>query len=297
MGEKTKKFILVYNPASGAGKFKERLDGVIRAFQSRKAMLFIYRTEKETSENLLGFVRECKADGIIIAGGDGTLHEIINLLLAAGIRLPVGIIGCGTSNDFATYLKLNDDPEAYFDAIVTGKRRRIDLGRIGGRYFINVASAGVMTSIAHETDVKLKKSLGKLAYYLKGLEEIPKIKSMSLTVEADGVRYESEVILFVIINSAVVGSMKNVAAAKIDDGKLDFLAIKKSGLTGIIKIMSDLLMGKQVSDKDDVLYLQAKTFKVESASPDIISDLDGEPGPYLPIAVETVPDALEIYCP
>ena len=123
----------------------------------------------------------------------------------------MGIIGSGTSNDFATYLKINEDMEAYFDKIAAGNTRRMDVGRVGEQYFINVASAGMMTCIAHEVDRRLKNALGKMAYYLKGIGEIPKFRAVPLVITADGVKYELEAFLFVVINSSVVGSMKNVA--------------------------------------------------------------------------------------
>ena len=290
-----KKFILVYNPVSGSAKFKYRLDDFIRAFQERDALLIPYRTAPHDNTGLLKLIDEMQGDGVIIAGGDGTLSQTVNLLLSANVRLPVGIIGSGTSNDFASYLGLNADFTAYIDAVVNGNCRYIDVGKIGTRYFINVACAGVMTSIAHEVNAKLKNSLGKLAYYLKGLEELPKIKSVPLVVTCDGAVYRLNALLFVIINSAVVGSMKNVAAARIDDGKLDFIAIKKAGLAGLIKIMGDLLQGNGVTERDDVLYLQGRAFTVTSPGETLISDIDGEQGPPLPLTVEAIPRALAIF--
>lgn len=290
-----KKFILVYNPVSGSAKFKYRLDEFIHAFQERQSLLIPYRTAPRDNTGLLKLLDAVQADGIIIAGGDGTLSQTVNLLLTAGIRLPTGIIGSGTSNDFASYLGLKANLSAYADAVIEGKHRYIDVGKIGSRYFINVACAGVMTSIAHEVNAKLKNSLGKLAYYLKGLEELPKMKSVPLVVTCDGTEYRLNVLLFVIINSAVVGSMKNVAAARIDDGKLDFIAIKKAGLAGLIKIMGDLLQGNRVTERDDVLYLQGRTFTVASTGGTLISDIDGEQGPPLPLTVEAIPRALAIF--
>lgn len=291
-----KRFALVYNPVSGHATFKNRLDWIIEAFQKRGCMLLIYRTQKDNAGAFPEFLREAKVEGLLVAGGDGTLHEVVNLLLKTGQHLPVGIIGSGTSNDFASYLKINEDMDVYFDCIVAGKTRWVDLGRVGREYFVNVASAGMMTSIAHEVDVRLKNALGKMAYYLKGLGEIPKFRSMHIHLRADGRDYEIDAFLFVIINSAVVGSMRNVAAAaKVDDGKLDFLAVKKSSVTELMKITADLIAGNPVAEKNGVLHVQASDFLV-STEGKVQSDLDGEAGPLLPLHVETVGKALEVYC-
>lgn len=291
-----KKLVLFYNPVSGHAAFKNKLDWVIEAFQRRGILLILYRTKKEGNLDFADFVREVNPEGILAAGGDGTVHECVNIMVKAQLDLPLGIIGSGTSNDFATYLEINKDMEDYFDRIAAGTCRRMDLGRVGTEYFINVASAGMMTSIAHEVDARLKNALGKMAYYLKGIGELPKFHAVPLVIEADSVRYRIEAFLFVVINSAVVGSMKNVAKdVSVTDGKLDLLAIKKCNLPELMAITADLLQGKPVSEKNGVLHLQAKNFRI-AANEHLESDLDGEAGPMLPITIETVPSAIAIYC-
>jgi diacylglycerol kinase family enzyme len=154
----------------------------------------------------------------------------------------------------------------------------------------------MMTCIAHEVDRRLKNALGKMAYYLKGIGEIPKFRAVPLVITADGVKHELEAFLFVVINSGVVGSMKNVASGlAVDDGKLDLLAIKKCGVHKLMAVTADLVAGNPVSEKDCVLHLQAQNFHIETQG-ELQSDLDGEIGPSLPLTIETVPHAIAIYC-
>ena len=290
------KLVLFYNPVSGHAAFKNKLDWIIEAFQKRDILIIPYRTKKDGNEDFAAFVREVQPQGILAAGGDGTVHECVNIIVKNKLKLPLGIIGSGTSNDFATYLKINEDMEAYFDKIAAGDTCLMDLGRVGDKYFINVASAGMMTSIAHEVDARLKNALGKMAYYLKGIGEIPKFRAVPLRIEADGQLHEVEAFLFVVINSAVVGSMKNVAKdVSVTDGRLDLLAIKKCGLHKLMAVTADLVAGKPVSEKACVLHLQAERFRV-SAAEKLQSDLDGEAGPLLPLDIETVPAAIAVYC-
>ena len=224
------------------------------------------------------------------------MHEIVNLVVKNGLHLPIGIIGSGTSNDFATYLHINDDYDAYFDAIASGSTRRVDLGKIGEDYFINVASAGVMTGIAHEVPPRLKNALGKFAYYLRGIGEIPKIRTAHFHVEADGAPYEFDAFLFLVVNSATFASFKNVLPyAEIDDGKLDFLAVKKANVAQIMRLSTDLFAGRPVYELPVLFHLQAAHFKIVADAP-LAGDLDGEAGPMLPMEVTTVPKAVEVYC-
>lgn len=288
--------MLFYNPVSGHAAFKNKLDWIVEAFQRRGILVVFYRTRREGNEAFIPFVQEIQPDGLLVAGGDGTVHEIVNLMMKGNLDLPLGIIGSGTSNDFATYLGVNTDLEAYLDTIASGRTRRVDLGLMDGTYFINVASGGAMACIAHEVNARIKNSLGKMAYYLKGIGELPKFRYFPLKIEADGAHYELETFLFVIINSPVVGSMKNVAnGVAVDDGKLDLLSIGKCSIPKLMSITADLIAGKSVSEREDVLHVQAKHFRIESGIP-VESDIDGECGPMLPLTIETVPRAVAIYC-
>lgn len=288
--------MLFYNPVSGHAAFKNKLDWIVEAFQRRGILVVFYRTRREGNEAFIPFVQEIQPDGLLVAGGDGTVHEIVNLMMKGNLDLPLGIIGSGTSNDFATYLGVNTDLEAYLDTIASGRTRRVDLGLMDGTYFINVASGGAMACIAHEVNARIKNSLGKMAYYLKGIGELPKFRYFPLKIEADGAHYELETFLFVIINSPVVGSMKNVAnGVAVDDGKLDLLSIGKCSIPKLMSITADLIAGKPVSEREDVLHVQAKHFRIESGIP-VESDIDGECGPMLPLTIETVPWAVAIYC-
>ena len=290
-----KKILLVYNPVSGGANFKKNLDETIEKFQRRNILLTIYRTRADlTAEEFAEVVKISGAEGVIAAGGDGTLHAVINWLKKSEINLPVGIIGSGTSNDFATYLEI--DAENYFDAIAENKIRPVDLGFVNGKdYFINVASAGVFTSIAHEVDARQKNSLGKLAYYLHGIGEIPKFKSVPLKISADGKNFEVDAFLFLVLNSSAVAGLKKITAAtKIDDGKLDFIALKKCSPRSLINLAQKIFSGKCIDFDENIFYIQAKTFEINSPEK-LISDLDGEIGETLPLKIETVPHAINFF--
>ena len=290
-----KRILLIYNPVSGHAAFKRRLDNIIEACQRRGILLSMYRTRRGDWFDFEACVRESRAEGLISAGGDGTLHAVVNAVMKSSIDIPIGIIGSGTSNDFATHLGI-DDLNKYLDAVADGRTRKVDIGVVNGReYFINVASAGMLTSIAHEVNTKLKNSLGKPAYYLRAVCEIPKFRSHSIKVDADGIEFELDAFLFVVLNSSTVAGLKNVADfASIDDGKLDFVAVKQCSLQRLMKLTRDLFSGAGVLDEDVVFKLQSKRFYISSEE-ELISDLDGEAGDELPIEIETLPRAVEIF--
>ena len=291
-----KKILLVYNPVSGNANFRKNLDEIIESFQRRKILPILYRTRAENfAEDFFESVKISGAEGIIAAGGDGTLHRIINYMKNFNINLPVGVIGSGTSNDFATHLKISDT-EKYFDSIAENKTIQIDLGLVNDReFFINVASAGVFTSIAHEVDSKQKNSLGKIAYYLHGLGELKNFKSVPLVIIADEQIFEIEAFLFLVLNSPAVASLKKISdIAKIDDGKLDLLALKKCSPRSLLNLTQKILAGKCIDTDENIFYIQAKNFVINSPA-NLISDLDGEIGDNLPIKISTIHRAINFF--
>ncbi|MBR5913426.1 MAG: YegS/Rv2252/BmrU family lipid kinase [Selenomonadaceae bacterium] len=291
-----KKILMVYNPVSGNAKFKRRLDDIIETFQRRKILLATYRTTpNDTARDFYECVKVFNPCGIISAGGDGTLHAVINWLMKLEFDLPVGIIGSGTSNDFATHLKISDDEE-YFDAIADNQTLTVDLGLVNEHeYFINVASAGALTAIAHEVDARQKNSLGKIAYYLHGLSEIPNFKSVQLKIFADGQNFNVDAFLFLVLNSpAVAGLKKVVDAAQIDDGKLDFIAIKKCSPQKIFSLTKKIFSGNCVDDGTNIFNVQAKNFEISSTT-NLTSDVDGEIGDALPLKISCIPSAIKIF--
>lgn len=292
-----KRFVLVYNPVSGHATFRRQLDNIIDAFEKRGAMLIPYRTKIDNSA-LPEFIKEAASDGVIAAGGDGTLGEVVDYVVRNDLKTPVAVFGSGTSNDFATYLNLTGGDEvidAYIDRIVAGNKKPVDVGCANGRYFINVASAGMLTTVAHEVNVRVKNVVGKIAYYIRGIGEVPNFRTLPLHIEADGAEYDVHAYFFVIVNSGIAGGLKNVAPlAKLDDGKLDLIVVKKCSLPSFVALAKDVVSGNVRPDDPNLLYVQAKKITVDAGEA-VEGDLDGEKGPSLPMKVETIPHAIEMF--
>lgn len=252
---------------------------------------------RDDTVTFVHLAQELHADGIIVSGGDGTVHSVINAMFAAGADMPLGIIPSGTSNDFATFLKLSNDLEQCAKVISAGRIRTVDVGQVNGdRYFINVASAGLLSSVAHSADTVLKNTLGKVAYYLKGIEELPNFRPLKMKINADGTIFEDEIFLFLIANSGTIGSFRNIAPnAQINDGKLDLLVASKCRLPELMRLFISLLTGTHVNHKS-VRYIQAKNITIECAD-ELESDLDGELGPRLPICVTAISNKLKMFSP
>jgi diacylglycerol kinase (ATP) len=291
-----RKFILVYNPIAGDASFKFKLDHVIEEFQKKSCIIIPLRVSNDLeSKDFVMLAQEITIDGIIVSGGDGTIHEVINHMLEQEIDLPLGIIPSGTSNDFAAYLQLDKNIETCVDIITEGKSKTFDVGKVNDKYFFNVASAGLMTSVAHNADSVLKNTLGKIAYYLKGLGELPNFKALKMRIVADQQVIEEEIFLFLVMNSGTVGGFPNlVPHARIDDGKLDLLIVNKCNLPELMSLFISFLKGIHCNSKY-VTCLQAENIHIECLE-EVESDLDGELGPQLPLTIKIIPNKIKVFC-
>ncbi|CUH97557.1 hypothetical protein P22_3688 [Propionispora sp. 2/2-37] len=292
-----RRFLLIYNPLSGNTAFKTELDYVIQLFQRQHCLLIPARTEKkEDTPSFIQWAEELHADGIIAAGGDGTIHEVVNAMLEANTTIPLGLIPCGTSNDFAAFLKIDRSMEQCVGVITGGRCRSIDVGMINDKYFMNVASAGLLASVVHKTDTTLKNTLGKVAYYLKSLEALPNFRSLPIEIHADGLVIKDDILLFLVMNSGVAGGFTNLApAARLDDGKLDLLIVNRCNVTEFMRLLIALATGNHTNHKN-ITYLQARDITITCDEP-LESDLDGELGPPLPLRLSALPNRLKVFMP
>ncbi|RYD02222.1 hypothetical protein N752_25765 [Desulforamulus aquiferis] len=157
----------------------------------------------------------------------------------------------------------------------------MDIGKFNGRYFINIAAGGALTELTYEVPYKLKTIIGQLAYYLKGFEKLPHIKSSRVRIEFNDECFEGEIMLFLLANTNSVGGFERLAPrAAIDDGLFDLLIIKKTDLVRFIHLAGEAIRGYHINDQY-VIYAQAREVKV-SVENNMPVNLDGEYGGLLP---------------
>lgn len=292
-----KKVKLIYNPAAGDKSFNSYLDKFLEKFQAAGFKVDIYRSMEPGDfgrglENI-----DQSFEAVIVAGGDGSASEMVDLMQKKNIDLPLGIIPAGTANDFASFLGMTQNIENSVKRILDWQIKEIDVGRVNGRYFLNVCVGGIISQIAHGTETEMKNRLGKVAYYLQGLKELPNIKSMQLEIETSQKKIEGEFLGFFIFNSKDAGGFKNIAKlASIDDGLFDLLAVKTGNILKLSSAAADLFNGKEIKNKN-LIYLQDNYFKItlKNNSQEQHCDIDGEKGPAFPLEIELIPSAQKVF--
>ena len=291
----------IYNPTSGREELKKNLYEILDTLEGYGIETSCHQT-KGSGDAAKAAVDAANRgfDIVIAAGGDGTLYEVVNGLSPLENRPKVGIIPAGTTNDFARALAI---PKAFNQAaeiIGKGKSMAIDIGQYRDRYrnayFINIAGGGKLTELTYEVPSKLKTRLGQLAYYVRGIEKLPFIKPIKITIEADGLTIVEEVMLFLIANSNSVGGFEKLApTADLQDGLFDVIVLKKTSLPEFIRITSHAIKGEHLKDPK-VIHFQTNRLRITQENTEaVLINLDGELGGSLPGEFAVLPKHIEIF--
>lgn len=290
---------LIYNPSSGNGNFKNHLDYIIDRFQQREMQIEPYRiSKKESMDRMLIHLkdREKEYNRILIAGGDGTLHQVFNGLLKYDIDLPVGIIPAGTANDYARYLNLPNTMEALIDILLEDHYILSDVGLMNGKYFINVASVGSLIDISQKTKPELKNNLGILAYYIHGISELVNLKSFFIKITSKQMSYEGEIYFMILMNGKSAGGFHKIAPkASICDGLLEVVVFKKCPVYEFASLLLSVLQGEHIHN-EHVMYFKTDEISI-TCDEKVGTDLDGEAGASFPLKVQVIPNKLKILTP
>ncbi|WNS76038.1 diacylglycerol kinase [Bacillus sp. DTU_2020_1000418_1_SI_GHA_SEK_038] len=288
---------IIYNPTSGREIFKKHLAEVLQKLEIAGYETSCHATTGPgDATNAARIAVERKYDLVVAAGGDGTINEVVNGLAEQAYRPKLGIIPVGTTNDFARALHIPRDIEAAADIIAKGDTIPVDIGRINDKYFINIAGGGRLTELTYEVPSKLKTMLGQLAYYLKGIEMLPSIRSTEVSIEYDGKLFEGEAMLFLVgLTNSVGGFEKLAPDSSINDGLFSLLILKKTNLADFIRIATLAVRGEHINDPQ-VIYTQANRIKVQS-SEKLQLNLDGEFGGLLPAEFVNLYRHLEVFVP
>src|ERR1700726_3464688 len=139
--------LVILNPAANRGNMR-RHRAVVRERAEREQAEYVEtRLQGEAKERAMQAAAEGRP--VIIVGGDGSVHEVVNGILSSGRRVPLGIVAAGSGNDYAwNTLKLPHDPAAAIERAFTGQLVNSDAGIVNGKYFANSFSVGLDADIA-----------------------------------------------------------------------------------------------------------------------------------------------------
>ncbi len=276
--------IVILNPAANRGKM-EQYRALLRRRLDTEPQAEYVETSKQGEAQELALKAAKEGRPVIIVGGDGSVHEVVNGMLHAGRRVPLGIVAAGSGNDYAWgALELPHDPAAAVERAFTGQLVESDAGIVNGRYFANFFSIGLDADIvvAARYMKKIPFMSGSRLYYgttikqlLFGYHRLPWLK---LTLEGAGELVEVETnryILIAVTNGPTYGAGFRInPTASYNDGLFDVCAIRYTPLPRALKLLPVVHRGEH-GELPEVTFFRARSVHIECLQP-VNIQMDGE---------------------
>lgn len=290
-----KKVKFIYNPFSGEKEILKYLDYLIYSYQKKSFTVIPYRLgfDRDISEAFADI--DDTFDHILISGGDGTVNEVVNGMKKLNIDLPIGVIPAGTANDFAHLIGMPQSIRYSIDAILNSEVSLVDLGKANDKYFVNIFSCGLFTDVSQKTPTEYKNTFGKLAYYFTGIKELPKFKTLDLSIKSKSFNYEGSSILFFVFNGRTAGNLEVAHDSTVDDGYLDVIIIPADNILEKLSILPHLLNKNNTSYPKRIIHFKTDEIEIDvKNSNEYTTDIDGEQGPKFPIKITCEKNSLKV---
>jgi diacylglycerol kinase (ATP) len=286
--------LLILNAKSRSGA--EASAGILTALRERGAEL-VGGAPVEPGEVDARLPR-VTPDGIdlaLIGGGDGTLNGALPYLLRIGI--PLGVLPLGTANDFATSLGIPAEPNAAIDVALFGRAMDVDIGRVNGKPYLNVASLGLGVKVTETLSGELKARLGFFGYPRAVLRAYREARPFGARVRVDAGREQRiRCIHLAVGNSRRYGGGAIIAQdARLVDARLHLLALKPMPLWRLL-VLSPWVSSGRYRGLREVASLNGARFEIETSRPLLIS-ADGEILGRTPATFEVMSRALRVMVP
>ena len=294
-------FFVILNPAAGHGRGKRRFESYLPLLRAHLGAFDSAATSGPGDEREIADRAIADGYGAIIAvGGDGTWGAVADRIVRSGRKdVALGLLPAGTGNDFGKSIGVRTDSvEKIVRGIAEGRRRLIDVGRAGTRYFLNVVGFGFDIAVIDDA-AGFPLLHGDLLYRFCALRQLFKYKRLPIEI-SDGVAPPSrdDHLMLTISNGNYFGGSFHIAPdAALDDGQLNAVSIFDAGPLGRAGLFSKVAHGAHQGHAR-VRVRQAPRFTVRFDSPvryeidGEVYDLDGKT-----LDVEAVPRALSIFVP
>jgi diacylglycerol kinase (ATP) len=212
-------------------------------------------------------------DLVIAAGGDGTVNEAVQAL--TGSRTALGVIPAGTVNLWASEIGMPRSPAALAHTLLHGQVRPVDVGRVGERRFLLMASMGLDATAIHAVSPALKQRWGRLAYGLALGRLARTYRGTPIRLVLDGKTFSCTALMLVIGNTQRYGGpFQATAHALADDGMLDVVVMQGHRVWQGLGTAAVMVSGMPMLRRH-LMYGRARTITVECATPMHIQ-VDGE---------------------
>ena len=293
-----KKLLFIVNPVAGRNLYKKVFPEMIQEFMEAGYLVTTYLTQSPSDAERYAALCGADYDRVVCLGGDGTFAQVVAGLKQCGKDMPVGYIPAGSSNDFGALHGLSTDLVTAAHDAVTGGVKAVDCGTFNDKLFIYVAAFGAFVATSYVTPQDLKNALGRPAYFLDVMRELPRIKAEHMKVTANGQTFEGNYIFGAITNNTSVSGVVSLPEGTVvtDDGEFEVVLIENlTTLPELGDTVYSVLSGDFISK--NITFFHASELTIEADNP-IDWTLDGE---YhqgdLVVKIENHKQSLKVYVP
>jgi YegS/Rv2252/BmrU family lipid kinase len=239
---------ILYNPVAGRGKAKATVAAVVDEATRHFPGVELFATERAGDGVRLG--RLCAERGfsvVIVVGGDGTVHEAANGLLASGAPHPPALTAIpeGTGNDFAKLVgTYGFGPREAVRRLAKGDRLQFDVAEAWGEFFVNTLGIGLDAEVARHLK-QVKHLRGTLAYGSALLRALGTHQDVELEIRVGADKFTGEWLMVAVgIGAVEGGGFRLMPAARPDDGLLDICAIRPVSTARLLALVPMVMLGK-----------------------------------------------------
>jgi YegS/Rv2252/BmrU family lipid kinase len=291
-----RRICLIVNPSAGGGRAARVLPAVEQALRDPGAELRTASTRDLDHARELAAAAAAAGETTVTLGGDGLIGAVADALRAQPGAV-LGIVPGGRGNDLARVLGIPADPVAACAVIAAGVERPLDLGEVGGRAFIGIASAG-FDSDANRIANQAPARLGNLVYAYGALRALAAWRPARFEIELDppGERHVFTGFSVAAANSrAYGGGMFLAPAAELDDGRLDVVVSERVSKARFLANLPRVFKGTHVK-LPSVHVFRAAEVRISADRPFVLY-ADGDPIGELPAVVRALPGAVRVLVP
>ncbi len=302
MAPLTDRTVILVNPEAGGGQATK----IARAARDYLAQVGYAADFEEASsaEELREKARQAAEAGcrrIVALGGDGTVYHVINAVrhtpqMGAAMGGAIGIIPCGSGDDFASNLGLPRDPLAACNVLLNGRVRRVDAAEVGAEVYACIGGIG-LDSVANRRANLLPGWLrGQFRYVLAALRTLVDFQPMDFELRADGKMLAGKMTSVIVANARSFGSGLRVAPrARLDDGLLDVCLFRAMSRARMLEVLPRAIHGEHLSEPE-VKYFQAREIEINTDPPgDYYAD--GDFMARSPVKIRVLEKALPLLVP
>lgn len=286
------RFYFVVNPIAGTGSGAREFEKVRMIMDAANADYGCAVSEYPgQAVELTKQALSCGEKRIVAVGGDGTLREVAGAMVGSGAAL--GLIPCGTGNDFARAVNIPQDTEEAVKILLNNAPRPIDAGSVNGEYFFNVAGFGFDTDVVKYTDKFKKKLNGNLPYMLGILQTLLHLAPRKMTVKYEEGEFTRKALLICAANGThFAGGMNLAPNSQQDDGMLDVCILHDIGVFAFLLLLPKFKKGKHLNSRHFTFLRTARMQVTTELNCEV--QLDGELAGGTPAEFLALPGALQM---